>query len=145
LDSFRSNNFAPGPHVFSATWWTAKHAKSGAHVTLNLAANAHYFIETFLLNTNFLGAVKIYINGVTCEGAQKENVSSKPLEPTHLTPDGIPMSVTVFAEAVGHDFPLSWRDQNYSRKVESRQLYCGAEVAHCKPFTAFRMTGRQNE
>jgi hypothetical protein len=93
LDSFRSNNFAPGPHVFSATWWTAKHAKSGAHVTLNLAANAHYFIETFLLNTNFLGAVKIYINGVTCEGAQKENVSSKPLEPTHLTPDGIPISV----------------------------------------------------
>ncbi len=54
---FVTFNFVPGPHVFSATWWTTKHANSGAHVTLDLIADQHYFIETFVLNTNFLGSI----------------------------------------------------------------------------------------
>lgn len=92
-DHFITFNFVPGPHVFSATWWTTKHAKGGSHVALNLVANQHYFIETFVLNTNMLGAVKLYINEVNCEGAEKENVNTKPLEPTHLRPDGIPLAI----------------------------------------------------
>ena len=90
---FVTFNFTPGPHVFSATWWTTKHANSGAHVTLDLVANQHYFIETFVIDTNWLGSVRLYINGVSCEGAQRENVNTKPLEPTHLRPDGIPLAV----------------------------------------------------
>jgi hypothetical protein len=90
---FVTFNFTPGPHAFSATWWITKHATSGAHVTLDLVANQHYFIETFVVNTNLSGAVKLYITEVTCEGAQRENVSTKPLEPTHLRSDGIPLAV----------------------------------------------------
>jgi hypothetical protein len=71
-----------------------KHAKGGAHVAINLVADRHYFIETMVLNSGFaFGNVNLVINEVTCEGAQQDNVRNKPLEPSHLRPDGVPIAV----------------------------------------------------
>jgi hypothetical protein len=86
-----------GPHILSATTWLAKHSDSGAHITMNLGAGQHYFIETMTLN-NWLGAVRFDIKEVSCQDAQKNNAHNKPLEPTHLRPDGVPPFIadTVF-------------------------------------------------
>ena len=95
---FVTFNLAPGLHTFSATWWTAKHAKSGAHVLLNLVADQQYFIETMVLNSGFMFSnVNLFIKEVTCEGALQDNVRNKPLEPTHLRPDGVPLAVATTA------------------------------------------------
>jgi hypothetical protein len=70
-------------------------AKGGLHVTINLVADQHYFIETSVLNSGFaFGNVNLVIKEVTCEGAQQDNVDTKPLEPTHLRPDGVPIAVS---------------------------------------------------
>jgi hypothetical protein len=81
-----------GLHTFSATNWMAKHATNGAHVTLDLAAGEHYFIQALVLST-YLGSTTTYINKVTCEGAAQEAKHSKPLERNHLRPDGAPLAV----------------------------------------------------
>lgn len=95
---FVTFNLAPGPHVLSANWWTTKHAKGGAHVLVNLVGDQQYFIETMVLNSGLFGIrVNLLIKEVTCEGAQKDNLRSKPLEPTHLRPDGVPLAVAATA------------------------------------------------
>jgi hypothetical protein len=91
---FVTFSFDPGPHMFSATWWTTTHAKGGAHVAMELDADQHYFIEAVVLNSGFaFGNVNLFIKEVTCEGAQADNLRTKPLEPTHLRPDGAPIAV----------------------------------------------------
>jgi hypothetical protein len=91
---FVTFNLNPGLHILSATWWITKHAKGGSHVTINLVADQHYFIETSVLNSGFaFGNLNLVIKEVTCEGAQQDNVHNKPLEPTHLRPDGVPIAV----------------------------------------------------
>ncbi|ADW71547.1 hypothetical protein AciX9_4617 (plasmid) [Granulicella tundricola MP5ACTX9] len=91
---FITFNMAPGLHTLSATWWTAKHSNSGAHITLNLVGGEQYFIETMVLNSGFMfGSVSLKIREVTCEGARRDNTHSKPLEATHLRPDGVPIAL----------------------------------------------------
>ncbi len=95
---FVTFNLTPGPHILSATWWIAKHAKGGAHLPINLVANQQYFIETMVLNSGLLfGTVNLHIKDVSCSSAQQDNLHSKPLEPSHLRPDGVPLAVPATA------------------------------------------------
>lgn len=86
---FITFHVASGVHVFSAASWMNKHADNGAHITLNLEANRHYFVQTGTLSFG----PPFVIREVNCADAQRDNPHTKPLELVHLSPDGIPVAV----------------------------------------------------
>jgi hypothetical protein len=86
---FVTLHLAPGSHVFSATSWMDKSAKHGAHLTLIIEANQHYFIEA---GTLAIGPLFV-IRQVPCAKAALENVHTEPLEFAHLKPDGRPIAM----------------------------------------------------
>ena len=86
---FVTFHLAPGTHVFSAVSWMNKSANHGAHLTLNLEANQHYFVETGTLAVG----PPFVIRQVPCGRAALENAHTAPLEFAHLRPDGRSIAV----------------------------------------------------
>jgi hypothetical protein len=87
--TFVTFHLTPGIHVFSATSWTVKHPEPGVHITVNLDANQHYFIESGSVSKEPL----FLLRNVSCRDAQNDNARSKSLKATHLRAHGIPLVV----------------------------------------------------
>jgi hypothetical protein len=90
---FVTFNLAPGIHVLSSNWWPTTGPSGGTHLTINLVIGLHYYISTSFEEV-VLGGSKIIMKQVTCEGAQQDNVDTKPLEQKHLRPAGITLALT---------------------------------------------------
>ena len=84
---FVTFSLLPGVHVFAADWWTSHHP-GGAHLTVELEPDEHYFIRLAVQSGSF-GSVAQHIQQVTCEGAQQDNTATKPLDRKHIKPDGL--------------------------------------------------------
>jgi len=68
---------------FTAQTWMATGPKGGAHITLNLVAGKHYFIE--LRTKNAWPVTKMFgIKELTCQQPQKEHEHDKPLDASHV-------------------------------------------------------------
>ena len=82
----------PGLHVFTATSWMSKSAnfRVRAQITMDLAANEHYFFESGTLSDS----PTFVLQNVTCAEARQDNTRTKPLKSGHLRPDGIPIVVS---------------------------------------------------
>lgn len=91
---FITFNLAPGPHTFSTNYWMIESSKGGAHLKVDLVANQHYYIGTYLKTTPLLVISTPHMEETTCLGAQKDAIKAKPLEYDDLEKDGIPFAVS---------------------------------------------------
>ncbi len=88
--SFVTFTFDPGPHVFSTNYWWDKSPKGGAHVTLDLAANKHYYVATYFKTTLALVVQRPRIEQSLCEDAQKNATHAKPLPSSDVEKEAMP-------------------------------------------------------
>jgi hypothetical protein len=72
---------SPGLHTLSAGPWFGT-APTAAHLEINLVANQHYYIGTYLESEIVLST--FHIEQRTCLEAQHDNLKSTPLDPKHL-------------------------------------------------------------
>ena len=91
---FITFDLAPGPHIFSANYWVGQNPKGGAHLKVDLVANQHYYIGTYFKTTSLLIISTPRIEQSTCQDAQKDAASAKPLESKHLEQEGIPLALS---------------------------------------------------
>ena len=76
---FVTFNLSPGTHIFSTNYWVAQTSKGGAHLKVDLVANQHYYIGTYLKTTPLLIMSIPHIEQTTCNEAQKRAARAKPL------------------------------------------------------------------
>jgi hypothetical protein len=91
FDHFVTFNLDPGPHTFSANSWMIASPELGGHLKIDLVAGKHYYIRAYQQSLYF--ASRFRLEERTCEEAQKENQSTKPLGQKHLKDYGIPRVV----------------------------------------------------
>jgi len=91
---FVTFNLSPGTHIFSTNYWLAQTSKGGAHLKIDLVANQHYYIGTYLKTTPLLMVSTPHIEQTTCNEAQKHAASSKPLGIEHIKEEAIPLAVS---------------------------------------------------
>lgn len=72
-----------GPHIFSASSWADSEPDLGGHLKIDLVANQHYYIGTYM-KTPLLVLSTFRLEQRTCQEAQKDNARTKPLAPKHL-------------------------------------------------------------
>jgi hypothetical protein len=84
-----------GPHTFSDNSWVIASPKGGAHLKIDLVADHHYYIGTYIETTPLVVIAAFRIEERTCEQAQKDNTDTHPLESKHLMKYG---SATVVTE-----------------------------------------------
>ncbi len=90
---FVTFTFLPGEHMFSANYWFDKSAKGGAHLKLNLAPGAHYYIATYMNYRPVLIAPIPLMDQSSCGDAQKDAAAAKPLPKSDLEKPAIPYLV----------------------------------------------------
>jgi hypothetical protein len=74
----------PGPHTLTANAWMIPRPEGGGHLEIDLVAGQHYYVGTYNVTTPLLVISVPYMEQRTCEEAQHENKSTKPLERKHL-------------------------------------------------------------
>jgi hypothetical protein len=80
---FVTISFVPGTYHFTATTWMSNGPALGAHLTLDLAAHHHYYVE--LRNRASFPVTKQFgIKQIACEEAFHNNANAKPLDPKNL-------------------------------------------------------------
>jgi hypothetical protein len=89
---FITFTFQPVTVEFTAQTWMATGPTGGAHITLDLVAGKHYFIE--VRTRQAWPATKMFgIKEITCQQALKEHEHDKPLEASHAKAGGDPAVV----------------------------------------------------
>lgn len=77
---------------FTAQTWMATGPAGGTHITLNLEAGKHYFIE--LRTRQSWPISKMFgVKEITCQQAQKEHAHDVPLEASHVKVTDPPVGV----------------------------------------------------
>jgi hypothetical protein len=74
----------PGPHTFSANTWLSPRPEGGGHLTLDLAANQHYYIGAYIETTPLLVISTFRLEQRTCQQAIDDNHNTTALDPKHL-------------------------------------------------------------
>jgi hypothetical protein len=84
---FTTFTFKPGTLEFTAQTWMATGPAGGAHLTIDLVAGKHYFVE--VRTRNSWPATKMFgIKEITCQEALREHEHDKPLEVDHIKEGG---------------------------------------------------------
>jgi hypothetical protein len=91
---FITFSLAPGPHIFPRNIGSAENPKGGAHLKVDLAANQHYYIDTYFKTTSLLIISTPRIEQSTCQDAQEDAVNAKPLESKHIEQESILLAVS---------------------------------------------------
>jgi hypothetical protein len=84
---FITFNLDPGPHTLAANSWMIPSPEGGGHLKIDLVPGQHYYIGTWL-EPLFI-APKFRIEQRTCQQAQQDNKSAKPLEQKHIKEYGL--------------------------------------------------------
>jgi hypothetical protein len=89
---FTTFTFKPGTLEFTAQTWMATGPAGGAHLTIDLVAGKHYFVE--VRTRNAWPVTKMFgIKEITCQQALKEHEHDKPLEAEHIKEGGESIAV----------------------------------------------------
>ncbi len=92
FDRFVTFNLDPGPHTFSANSWMIPRPETGGHLKVDLVAGKHYYIGVYLQTYLYLSRFRLEER--TCDEAQQENKSTKPLDAKHIKDYGVPRFVS---------------------------------------------------
>ncbi len=84
---FITFNLDPGQHILSANSWMIPSPEAGGHLKIDLVSGRHYYIGTYL--EPLFVASKFRIEQRTCQEAQQDNKSAKPLEQKHIKEYGL--------------------------------------------------------
>jgi len=91
-DRFVTFNLDPGQHVLTANSWMIASPVGGGHLKINLVPGQHYYIGTYL--ESLIVASKFRVEQRTCQEAQQDNKTTKPLKQEHIKEYGLARAVT---------------------------------------------------
>jgi hypothetical protein len=82
----------PGEHTLTANSWMIASPLAGGHLKINLVPGQHIYIGAYLESLTV--ASRFRLEQRTCQEAQQDNKTTKPLKPEHIKEYGLPRAVT---------------------------------------------------
>jgi hypothetical protein len=91
---FVTFNLAPGKHIFSTNYWLNRSPEGGAHLQVDLVAGQHYFVGTYFTTSPALVVSTPRIEQATCQQAEENAKSAKPLARHNIQKDALPLALS---------------------------------------------------
>jgi hypothetical protein len=88
---FVTFNLDPGQHILTANSWMIASPFGGGHLKINLVPGQHYYVGTYL--ESLVVASKFRVEQRTCQEAQEDNKTTKPLSREHIKEYGLASAV----------------------------------------------------
>jgi hypothetical protein len=88
---FVTFNLDPGQHTLTANSWMITSPVGGGHLKINLVPGEHYYVGAYL--ESLVVASKFRLELRTCQEAQQDNKTTKPLKREHIKEYGLPRAV----------------------------------------------------
>jgi hypothetical protein len=88
---FVTFNLDPGQHILTANSWLTASPVGGGHLKINLVPGQHYYVGAYL--ESLVVASKFRLEQRTCQEAQQDNKTTKPLKREHIKEYGLPRAV----------------------------------------------------
>jgi hypothetical protein len=90
----------PGEHTLTANSWMIASPVAGGHLKIKLLPGQHFYIGAYLESLTVVSRFRLEQR--TCEEAQQDNRTTKPLKMEHLKEYGLPRAVTETSFPVCH-------------------------------------------
>jgi hypothetical protein len=81
----------PGEHNLTANSWMIASPVAGGHLKINLVPGQHFYVGAYL--ESLAMASRFRLEQRTCQQAQQDNKTTKPLKPEHIKEYGLPRAV----------------------------------------------------